>query len=91
MKLRLKATPPNVYAIGASVTLIASGKHQYRTVMPARSYLSQVALPITFGLGETSSIDHVVVQWPDGERESWPNLEVDRDHLLQQGTGQSDL
>ena len=91
MKLRLKATPPNVYAIGASVTLIASGKHQYRTVMPARSYLSQVALPITFGLGETSSIDHVVVQWPDGERESWPNLEVDRDHWLQQGTGQSDL
>lgn len=90
VKLRLRGKPPNLQAIGASVTLVTSAARQRRTVMPTRSYLSQVELPITFGLGDASSVDKVMVQWPDGERESWTNLDADRDHLLQQGTGQGD-
>ncbi|MQG70574.1 MAG: CRTAC1 family protein [SAR202 cluster bacterium] len=88
VKLRLRAKPPNVHAIGASVTLMGSGIHQYRTVMPSRSYLSQVALPVTIGLGDARTIDEVIVQWPDGERESWNDLDPGREHELQQGTGQ---
>lgn len=90
VKLRLRAKPPNLHAIGASVTLVASAARQRRTVMPARSYLSQVELPITFGLGGARRVDKVIVQWPDGTRESWMDLDVDRTHVLQQGTGQAD-
>ena len=56
--------------------------------MAARSYLSQVALPITFGLGNSDQIGKVIVQWPDGKLESWSDIAVDRTHVLQQGTGQ---
>jgi len=56
----------NTGAIGAVVELTAGGVTQRRHVMPTRSYLSQVALPLTFGLGGTAEIDSVRVTWPGG-------------------------
>ena len=34
--------------------------------MPTRSYLSQVELPVTFGLGAAERVDALRIQWPDG-------------------------
>ena len=53
---------------------------QERTVMPARSYLSQVELPITFGLGAASSVDEVEIRWPDGAVGTMPGPPVDAEH-----------
>ena len=52
--------------------------------MPTRSYLSQVELPLTFGLGTAETIKRVTVRWPDGTIETWIDLEVDRLHVLSQ-------
>jgi hypothetical protein len=52
--------------IGARVALVADGVKQVRTVMPTRSYLSQVELPVTFGLGEAERVETLEVTWPDG-------------------------
>ena len=70
--------------IGADVTLRLGDVVQRRVVMPSRSYLSQVALPLSFGLGAAEMVDEVTVNWPDGAVQSWQNLEVDRIHLLRQ-------
>ncbi|MDE0053237.1 MAG: CRTAC1 family protein [Gammaproteobacteria bacterium] len=86
LRIRLRASPPNVHAIGARVTLEASGARQHRTMMPTRSYLSQVEPMITFGLGASEQVDSVTVTWPDGETESWTDLELNRVHILQRGT-----
>ncbi len=53
--------------------------------MPTRSYLSQVELPLTFGLGPAETIQRVVVSWPDGTIEEWNDLEIDHLHTLHQG------
>ena len=53
--------------------------------MPTRSYLSQVELPLTFGLGPTETIQQVTVRWPNGIIEEWNDLDVDRLHILRQG------
>lgn len=42
--------------------------------MPTRSYLSQVELPITFGLGDATAVDALRVRWPDGREQE---VEVD--------------
>ena len=34
--------------------------------MPTRSYLSQVELPVTFGLGDGVADLQLVITWPDG-------------------------
>ena len=53
--------------------------------MPSRSYLSQVESILTFGLGAHARVDAVTVIWPDGETETWTDLEVDRVHVLRRG------
>jgi len=37
-----------------------------RTVMPTRSYQSQVELPVTFGLGAADKVKDVTIRWPSG-------------------------
>lgn len=87
LRLQLRGNPPNVHAIGANVSVTTPGRVQLLAVMPARSYLSQVELPLTFGLGEANRIEEVTVSWPDGAIETWTDIAVDQMHLLQQGTG----
>jgi hypothetical protein len=51
------------------------------------SYLSASDLRAHFGLGASRAIDSVVVLWPDGGRERWPNVPVDRTVTLRHGEG----
>ena len=85
--LKLRGELPNADAIGASVVLEAAGRKQYQAVMPARSYLSQMALPLTMGLGNADSADRVTVTWPDGQQESWTDLKADQVYRLNKGEG----
>lgn len=65
-------------ALGARVELHTANGIQYRTVSPTRSYLSQVELPLTFGLGKSHQVQKLVVHWPDGERREYEVPDVDR-------------
>ncbi|MGD2137760.1 MAG: CRTAC1 family protein [Gammaproteobacteria bacterium] len=75
--LRVKPVGRNANrsAIGAIIELRAAGTTQRRGVIPARSYLSQVELPVTFGLGTAKAIDSLVITWPGGQTQ---NVPVDR-------------
>ena len=85
LRLKLRAQPPNVHAIGASVILKAGATQQFRSVMLSRSYLSQVESVLTFGLGAIERVDAIIVTWPGGETETWIDLEADRLHTLREG------
>jgi hypothetical protein len=64
--------------LGAQVALTAGALTQRRTVMPTRSYPSQVELPVTFGLETSAQVERVEVSWPDGSRVTVTEPEVDR-------------
>ncbi len=78
LRLNLVAATSNRNAIGATVQLSVGDRTMQRTVMPTRSYLSQCERAVTFGLGETTTIDAVTVTWPGGETKSYPIGDVDR-------------
>ena len=85
--IRIKLHDPgsaNNNAIGAWIELNADGITQRRQVMPTRSYLSQVELPVTFGLGKIDAVDSITVFWPDGERQSVSvnGLGLDKTHTI---------
>jgi len=84
LRLRLKGRSPNRDAIGARVEVSAGGVTQRRQVMPARSYLSQVELPLTFGLGETAQVDSVRIYWPDGSTQTLTDVPLDRPVVVEQ-------
>ena len=84
VRLVLVGKPPNAEAIGTVISISAAGITQTRTVMPTRSYLSQVELPVTVGVGQADLIDEIEIRWPNGRVESFTDLGVDQTHVFQQ-------
>jgi enediyne biosynthesis protein E4 len=84
LRLRLAAKGKNKDAIGARVEVHLAGEKQCQEVMPFRSYLSQVELPLTFGLGDAKAPEKVVVHWPDGSTQEFGALAGDALHTLEQ-------
>ncbi|MDZ4779781.1 MAG: CRTAC1 family protein [Planctomycetia bacterium] len=88
LRLKLRGANGNRDALGARVTLTAGGVTQERQVMPTRSYLSQVELPITFGLGKADKVESLTVTWPDGKEQKVGDVKVDQLTEIEQDAGQ---
>lgn len=84
LRLKLIGNGSNRSAIGARVELTAGGVTQRRELVPSRSYLSQVELPLTFGLGAKDRVDSLVVHWPGGERQQVAVSAVDTTLIVEQ-------
>jgi hypothetical protein len=52
--------------------------------MPARSYLSQSELPVTFGLGRTDRLEEIEVIWPGGATQKVENVRLDTVTTIEQ-------
>ena len=89
VRVKLASQSPNRHAIGAVVTAVVENHRQVRAVNPARSYLSQVELPLTFGLGDAPRLDELTVEWPSGGEETWADLPSGRSYVLQEGEAPS--
>ena len=88
VQLRLQQTPGNRFAFGAWAGVEQSGRPTvWRRVRTDGSYLSASDARLHVGLGASAAPVAVVVQWPDGGRERWTNVQVDRLVTLQRGTG----
>jgi len=59
----------------------------WRRVHTDGSYLSANDMRAHVGLGPSTAIDAVVVQWVDGARERWAKVDADRVVTLKRGTG----
>jgi hypothetical protein len=77
LRIILEGRTVNRNAIGAELTLTANGVTQRRSVMPTHSYLSQVELPVTFGLGDAQQVDNLTVIWPNGRSQTVPVAQID--------------
>ncbi len=84
LRVRLQGKAPNVDAIGAWVELTVGGVMQRRQVMPTRGYLSQVELPVTFGLGSATQVEALRVHWPDGSQQDVAVEGVDQQVVVEQ-------
>ncbi|MCB1876634.1 MAG: CRTAC1 family protein [Chromatiales bacterium] len=88
LRVRLQSDGPNQDGIGAEIRLRANGIEQRRLVMPSRGYLSQVELPVTFGLGPATEIESLQVRWPDGTEQLASVSAVDRLVTITKGSSQ---
>ena len=84
LRVRLVGAGGNRDAIGAWVEVTAAGGTQRRQVMPTRSYLSQVELPVTFGLGGATAVESLRVTWPDGSTQQVAVDTVDTTLVIEQ-------
>ncbi len=80
IRLKLIGDPAqrtNRDAIGAWAEVQIGSQRLRRQVMPTRSYLSQVELPITFGLGDHDRVDRLTILWPNGSRQEISSPKID--------------
>lgn len=70
-------------AIGSWIEVQIGDTVQQKQVAPTRSYLSQVELPVTFGLGDSDTVTDVVVTWPDGVKQEIKKFSIDQVTVIQ--------
>lgn len=70
LRVILEGASDNRNAIGAMIELAANGTTQRRLITSGRSYLSQIEYPVTFGLGESDTVDELLITWPGGQKQS---------------------
>lgn len=66
LRLRLAGVQSNRAAIGALVRVVAGGRTQIREISGGSGLGSQDELMATFGLAASTTVDSVVIHWPNG-------------------------
>jgi len=84
LRFKLTGTHCNRDAIGAWVRVELANHVLTRQVMPTRSYLSQVELPVTIGLGREQDVRRITVEWPDGSQQEVEFAGLNRTYEVQQ-------
>lgn len=88
IEVRLEGVKCNRSALGARVVVLRKGQPPlWRRVHTDGSYLSANDIRVHFGLGPSTSVEAIMVEWPGGDKEVWKNIVVDTMLALHQGTG----
>jgi hypothetical protein len=87
LRVTLVGTKSNRNGIGARVKARTGTTWLSRMVRSGSSYLSQSELPVTFGLGRRAGADEIVVDWPNGTRDTIGPLEAGRAYVITEGRG----
>jgi enediyne biosynthesis protein E4 len=82
VNFRLVGVKSNRDAMGARIRIIAGGISQIREIAGGGSYLSQSDLRANFGLGKSTVVELVEIQWPSGARQSLHNVAAGKFYLI---------
>ena len=69
LKIILVGTVSNRDGLGATVRVHSAGQIYTKYNDGKSGYLSQSALPLYFGLGDSKKVDRVEVTWPSGRKQ----------------------
>ena len=87
LKLLLRSTSANSYALGAKATVYSGGQQFTREVFTGRGARMGDPYRLHFGLGSLQSIDSVVVMWPVNPPiyETFTGLQINQSYTLFEG------
>jgi hypothetical protein len=88
LTVKLVGTKSNRSAIGARVIARYAGKSQVQERTAQSSFYSSNDPRLHFGLGSATTVD-LEVRWPNGIKEQFPNVKVDRFITVTEGKGLS--
>jgi len=74
-------------AVGARIELQGVPGRHSGFVMPSYSYLASNDPRVHFGLGNSTHVESLVVDWPDGKKEQFEVPKVDQHMVVVQGEG----
>jgi hypothetical protein len=78
LKIKLEYEGLNTFGIGTKVISYAKGQKQFKELQTTRGFQSSSEPVIHFGYGKVSSIDSLVVIWPDKTFQTIKNTKVNQ-------------
>jgi hypothetical protein len=82
--VQLRGASPNTFAVGSKIQVYKGGQVYYRELIPSRGFQSSMDYKQVIGLGASTSVDSMVVLWPDRTSTTYSRPELNRVHYLQQ-------
>ena len=87
--INLKGSAKNQEGLGARMWLYSDKQSQYYEHTRTRGFQSAMGRLIHFGLGDSKAIDSLVVQWPNGQKEKFLDLQVNSIQDIKFGRAES--
>jgi enediyne biosynthesis protein E4 len=78
LSIHLQGEKPNTFAIGTKAFLFAGNKKMYRQLEPARGFVSSVEPLLHFGLGSISTVDSIILIWPNNTFQRLTGVKADQ-------------
>lgn len=82
VKLKFKGPKNNPFGIGTKVWMSNDSITQYQELTMTRGFQSSVPAELTFGMGNSTAIKQVKIEWPDGKTQLLQNLKVDQTQIV---------
>lgn len=80
--LEFKGPEKNPFGIGVQVTAIGNGNRQFQEMTLSRGFQSSTAPQLHFGFGNLTTVDSLLIHWPDGKEELITNLALNKKYTL---------
>jgi len=87
LRIKLQGVQSNRDGIGTVVRVTSGNGTQSKMLRSGSSYLSQSELVLTFGLGSSTKVDAIEVQWPSGQTDKLTNVNAGQTVTIQEGKG----
>ncbi|MGS0525265.1 VCBS repeat-containing protein [Zobellia nedashkovskayae] len=85
LRIKLKGKSGNSFGIGAKVTIKNKGKQQYQELLNVRGYLSSPTPYLNFAVTKNTTIDTLLVQWPNKEETVLTDVNSNQELVIKQG------
>ena len=85
--VKLKGKAGSTDAIGARVAVRAGGVSQTKEVRSGSGYLCQNEFKLHFGLGASSTVESIDIQWPRGGKQQVENTAVNQSIIITEAAG----
>lgn len=83
LQIELLEDQPDLNVRNSKVFIYSGDRQQYQELSPSRGFKSSVSSVLHFGLGESSSVDSVVVYWPNGVKTVNSTVDINQRISLQ--------
>jgi len=87
VQFALEGRKSNRTAVGAQVRLKAGDQTRLQFISGGNSFGGQSTSRVHFGLGEIAKVDQIEVRWPNGDKEVFGNIAIDKLQKIVEGTG----
>lgn len=86
LRVSVEGKESNRDGISTRIVAISGGKHQERRIRTGSSYLSHSETTATFGLGQATVVDSLLIYWPGGAVDELFDVKANQEIKVTEGT-----